>query len=438
VSANTPTGSIQASAMTLLTKDRLAQFRGMVSVRMLPSAQAAIGTGRDARQPLTVYSEELDVDDNQKTAHFRTKVVAMQGETVLSSPYLLVKYEGKAADALSQAGAPPSQNSSDKHASQVTFLWARNGVEITSGTDRRITSELADFDVLADTALFNGGVVVTQDKNILKGGKLFVERKTGKSRLETPAVGNQPAGRITAKFHPNNEGQPARAKAPGDGQEGLFGSFKADPKSPMEVEANTLDMIESAKKAIFNGNVKAQQGDLVIRTPEMTAFYSGQAGLAADASAEAGAKGAQIERIEARRKVLITSKNDQSATAEWANFDVKSNTALLGGGVVVVRGKEVAEGPTLKINLTTGTYRFEGEADTPAAGKAPPLKTPAISASPPATSSGSANAAEGRSCPPGKQCVLIYPKDVKEKAKDALNKNAPGLKVPELEGPAVR
>lgn len=436
VSANTPTGSVEAAAMTLLTKDRLAQFRGTVSVRMVPSAQTAIGSGRDARQPLNVYSEELDVDDNQKTAHFRTKVVAMQGETMLSSPYLLVKYEGKAADALTPAATPAGQGSADTPGSRVTFLWARNGVEVTAGTDRRITSELADFDVLADTALFNGGVVITQDKNVLKGGKLFVERKSGKSRLETPAVGNQPAGRITAKFHPNNEGQPARPKQPGDGQEGLFGSFKADPKSPMEVEASTLDMVESAKKAIFSGNVKAQQGDLVIRTPEMTAFYSGQAGLAADASAEPGAKGAQIERIEARRKVLITSKNDQSATAEWANFDIKSNTALLGGGVVVVRGKEVAEGPLLKINLTTGTYRFEGEAEGTA--KAPALKAPSISASPPATSSGSANAAEGRSCPPGKQCVLIYPKDVKDKAKDALNKVAPGVKVPELEGPAVR
>jgi hypothetical protein len=34
--------------------------------------------------------------------------------------------------------------------------------------------------------------------------------------------------------------------------------------------------------------------------------------------------------------------------------------------------------------------------------------------------------------------VLIYPKDAKEKAQELLKKNAPGLKVPELEGPAVR
>jgi lipopolysaccharide transport protein LptA len=429
VSANTPTGSVQAAAMTLLNKERLAQFRGTVSVRMLPSAQSAIGTGRDARQPLNVYSEELDVDDGQKTAHFRTKVVAMQGDTMLSSPYLLVKYEGKAADALGPAA--PALGS---EANRVTFLWARNGVELTAGTDRRVTSELADFDVLADTALFVGNVVATQDKSALRGGRLFVDRKAGKSRLETPAQGNQPAGRIAAKLHQGGaQGQQPRTKAAPEAG-GIFGSFKADPNAPMEVEANALDLLEASKKAIFTGNVKAQQGELVIRTPELTAFYTGQAGLsAAGAAAEPGAK-SQVERIEARRKVLITSKDDQSATAEWADFDVKSNTALLGGGVVVVRGKEIAEGPLLKIDLTTGMYRFEGEAST----KVPAAKSPSISASPPASSSASANAAEGRSCPPGKQCMLIYPKEAKEKAKELLNKSAPGLKVPELDGPAVR
>jgi lipopolysaccharide export system protein LptA len=417
VSANMPTGSVQAAAMTMNTKTHLAQFRGAVAVRMLPSAQAAIGSGRDARQPLDVYAEELDVDDTAKTAHFRSKVVARQGDTMLSTPYLFVKYEGKAAAALSSA---PEQTANNSQGARVTFLWARNGAEITMGDDRRVTSDLADFDVTADTALFVGNVVVTQDKNVLSGGRLFVERKAGKSRLETPADGNQPPGRIAATFHQAGAQAPkARPKPTPDlaAQQALFGSFKTDPTAPMEVEAATMDLYEAGKKAVFSGNVKAQQGDLVIRTVEMTAFYSGQAGFGLG-NPDAGGKGqGEIVRIEAKRKVLITSKDDQSATADWANFDVKANTALLGGGVVVVRGKEVAEGPLLKIDLTTGTYRFEGEPEAAAA-----AKPPATSSSPAATSATSATSAEGRTCPPGKQCVLIYPKDVKDKAQDLLKK----------------
>jgi len=428
VSANMPAGSVQAAAMTMDTKSRLVQFRGTVAVRLLPTAQQSIGTGRDARQPLDVYAEELDVDDAQKTAHFRGNVIARQGETVLSAPYLFLKYEGKAAAALGSPASP----SADPQAARVTFLWARNGVELSVGTDRRITSDLADFDVTADTALFAGNVTAKQDKDVLRGGRLFVERKAGRSLLETPAEGNQPPGRIAGTFHQGDAGAQApkpkpKAAAADAAQELLFGSFKTDPGAPMEIEANTVEMHEAGKKAVFSGNVKAQQGDFVVRTVELTAFYTGQAGLGLGNADAAGRGQGQITRIEAKRKVLITSKDDQNAVSDWANFDVKANTALLGGGVVVMRGKEIAEGPLLKIDLTTGMYRFESEGEP-----APPKGGAAISASPPATSSSSA---EGRSCPPGKQCVLIYPKDAKEKAKELLKKTPAA---PLLDGPAVR
>ncbi len=424
VTANTPTGSVRASAMTMNNKTRLVQFRGAVAVRLIPSAHGQVGIGGDARQPVDIASDELDVDDAQKTAHFRGNVVAVQGETTMNTPYLFVKYEGKAATGLS----PTAPKQAGDPGTKVTMLWARSGVVINAGSDRRVSSDLADFNTEADSALFVGNVVVKQDKNVLKGQRLFVDRKSGKSRLESPGEGSEPVGRIAATFYQSNAGTeaPARAKptTPVEGaQLAMFGSFKSDPNAPMEVEANTLDIFDASKKAIFSGNVKAEQGDLVIRTVELTAFYSGQAGFGlsnpADNAAAKSKEQGQLVRVEARRKVLITSKDDQTATSDWANFDVKANTALLGGGVVVMRGKDIAEGPRLKIDLTTGMYRFEAEGgDAPAALLKPP--------SAPATSSVGPDAAEGRTCPPGKQCLLFYPKDVKDKGKDLLKK-APGL-----------
>ena len=114
--------------------------------------------------------------------------------------------------------------------------------------------------------------------------------------------------------------------------------------------------------------------------------------------------------------MLITSKDGQSATADWANFDVKANTALLGGNVVVMRGKDMAEGPRLKIDLTTGMYRFELEDTVPGRQQGTP------SASAPAVSSSPADTGEVRTCPPGKQCMLFYPKEAKERAKQLLKK----------------
>ena len=118
---------------------------------------------------------------------------------------------------------------------------------------------------------------------------------------------------------------------------------------------------------MFRTNVKAQQGDFVIRTVELTAHLHRASRPSAWAEPGDDGKGAasQLTRVDAREKVLITSKDGQTATGDWATFDVKANTVLLGGHVVVSRGKDVAEGPRLKIDLTTGMYRFEVENEAP-------------------------------------------------------------------------
>jgi len=437
VSALTPTGSVKASAVTMDTKARLTQFRGAVAVRLLPSAQAK-GIGGDARQPVDVRSEELDVDDTQKTAHFRGKVVAIQGDSMLQAPYLMIKYEGKASAAVASGPPPGPKGAAGQEGGRVTFLWARNGVEVTAGNDRRITSELADFDVVADTALFAGGVVATQDKNVLKGERLLVDRKAGKTRLE-PGEG----GRVAATFYQSATGAQVQRQKTGstkDAVQGaIFGSFKSDPNSPMDVEANTLDVIEASNKAIFRGNVIAKQGDLLLQTAELTAINSGQGGLglasAADdaATKSKGQDKGQIVRLEARNTVIITSKDGQSATAKWADFDVKANTALLGGGVTVSKRTDdplktdVIRGDRLKINLTTGVYQVESEAQAilvPPKTPPPGGKQPETSSSPPADAPPSPKD-RVEACPPGRQCVLLYPKQVKDKALDLLKKKAP-------------
>jgi lipopolysaccharide transport protein LptA len=436
VSATMPTGSVQAASMAMSTKTKLIQFRGGVAVRLLAQGQS-IGAGKDAKQPVDIRSEELDVDDAGKTAHFKgEKVVAVQGESMLQTPYLMVKYEGKAApDAADKTGEGDARGKGSG-AARVTFLWARNGVDITAGTDRRITSELADFDVAADTALFTGNVVATQEKNVLKGGRLFVDRKAGRSRLETPGEG----GRIAVTlYNAQGEARPARQPTAAEtARGGLLGTFKADRSAPMDVEANTLDLHDAQSKAVFSGNVAARQGDLLLRTSELTAFYSGKTGMGfgtAEIDAAPASKRqdkGEIVRLEARQAVILSSK-DQSATAKWANFDVKGNTALLGGGVVITKHGEdpakldVIRGDRLKVDLTTGISQLESEPQTPA--QSP--RGPAVSSSGPAAASPSpAERVEG--CPPGKQCVLIYPKQVKDRAIDVLKKKAPGFEAHQL------
>lgn len=430
VTATTATGNIRSAGMTLKTDTQQATFEGNVIVRLVGSGgQGVGGFGRDARQPIEVNADRLDVNDASKTARFTGSVTATQGESTLKSPELTVTYEGKAASA--QLSGPPNP---DEQASRLSRLVASNGAVITASGDRRVTSEKVDFDAKADTALFTGGVVVNQARNVLNGRRMFVDRKAGKSRLDAPADGAQAPGRITATFYQTEaKAAPAKPKAAGTEaaaavQEQLFGSFKTDPNAPIDIEADSLDVNDPVRQAIFHTNVRAQQGEFVLRTVELVAFYSGQSGLGlggGPASDKTGDKApAQLMRIEAKQKVLITSKDGQTATGDWATFDVKANTVLMGGRVVVTRGKDVAEGPRLKIDLTTGMYRFEVENE--AAGGAAPV----VSAPPPPSEAAKTSAdidPSKRACPAGKQCLLFYPKDTKDRAKEVGKKVLPNL-----------
>ena len=95
-----------------------------------------------------------------------------------------------------------------------------------------------------------------------------------------------------------------------------------------------------------------------IRTVELVAYYSGQAGLGISSSGDAAADKAQsqITRVETKQKVLITTKDGQSASGDWAIFDTKANTVLLGDNVTITRGRDVAQGSRLGVNSTPTVY----------------------------------------------------------------------------------
>ena len=420
VEVQTNAGRLTGSAMTIKTDTHEATFVGNVIAHLVATAQGAepgpapSGAGRPAQgaaPPVHVTSDNLYINDATHSAVFMGGVVATRGDTRLKTPELHVAYDGQGAQAA--MGAEPSREQA-----RLTRLVATGGSVLTIGSDRRITSDSADFDAKADTALFSGNVLVNQLRNVLQGQRLFMDRKSGRGHLDAPPDGGQPAGRIAATFYqtqaaapPAPKTKPAAAAAAAAVLQGsVLGSFKTDPNAPIDVEADTLDLYDAVKQAVFRGNVKSQQGDFVVRTVALTAFYSGQTGLA-----DAGdGPPAQLTRVEAKEQVLVRSKDGQTATGDWATFDVKGNTVLMGDHVVVSRGQDVVQGPRLKIDLTTGMYRFDVDNEPT------PPSLPAVSAAAPQGEPAAATSTDPaqRACPPGKQCVLFYPKEAQDKAQD--------------------
>ncbi|HVY42282.1 MAG TPA: LPS export ABC transporter periplasmic protein LptC [Hyphomicrobiaceae bacterium] len=459
-----PTGTVRGKTMSMNTKSRQVTFDGDVSVRLKPppgreqpaqgarpaAASPLPGLALSSNAPIDVWSDILEVDDNAKTALFRRNVRARQGDAILTAPELDAIYEGRASNAIASAPATPN---TPEQATRLKFLKARGGVVmvlkedraegetldydaisehavlrgnvvLTSANDRRATSAVAEFDRLADTALLTGDVVVTQGKNVMKGQRLFVEHKLGKTRLESPAQAGQPSGRIAATFY-RNEAKSAEAAAgknakseaadAGAGALPLGAAFKTDPKAPIDVEADTLDVLDQDKVAVFKGSVRAKQADFVIRCAEMTAHYTGQTGLS---SAPAAGKGetrepSQLTKINARQKVVITSGDGRTATGDWADFDVKTNMAVVGGKVVVSQGKSVIEGTKLFIDMNTGQSRIE-----------------VANAQQGVSAINGAPAGAAAACPEGQVCkgrirAVFYPKEI-EAAKKKAEERAPG------------
>jgi LPS export ABC transporter protein LptC/lipopolysaccharide transport protein LptA len=477
-----PTARIRAKTMALNTKRRQVRFKGDVDVRLVSSqtagkeagARPAKPTGTQATglaamlspdAPVDVRSDILDIDDNAKTARFQQNVLAKQGDTRLSTPELEVVYEGRAENAvagqqaaresttrlklLKARGGVVMTQKDDRATSQTLDYDAaseravlRGDVVLTSTNDRRATSAVAEFDQAGETALLTGDVVVTQGKNVMKGQRLFIEQKAGHTRLESPAQAGQPSGRIAATFYraepKPDEGASRKAAAkaaakptPAEIAAGalpLGAAFKTDPSAPIDVDADTLDVFDQSKIAVFKGGVRAQQGDFIVRSEELTAHYTGRSGLSAtQGEPKADSKeSTQITKIEARQKVVITSGDGRTVTGSWADFDVKSNTAVVGGKVVVSQGQSVVEGTKLLIDMNTGQSRFE-TAQTPT----------------PGASSDAAGGTAAASCPEGQVCkgrirAVFYPKEAEAAKKqkggaepdskpDAAGKPSPGV-----------
>lgn len=133
---------------------------------------------------------------------------------------------------------------------------------------------------------------------------------------------------------------------------GQFGGFSKSSNAPIHIEADELKVNDIKKTATFVGNVRARQGDFEIRSRVLEVLYSG-----APQAAGRGASG-KVRQLVARGKVLISTKDDQSATSDWANFDVLKQVITLGDKVVLTQKGNVVSGGKLQIDLKTRQSRF--------------------------------------------------------------------------------
>ena len=391
-----------------------------------PAAKSAMPFGQ-SDAPVNIQSSRLDVNDASKTAVYTGSVVVEQAGATLSAPELTVSYEGAAATTggasdggklkrviaktdiqiTQSTGEVVNSRTADfDAATQVAVL--EGDVVMTQAPDRRATGDRAEFDQKANTITLTGPVTLTQGQNALRGGRLVFNRATSQMQLSAPG-----AGRIFAKFQQDQAGKPAAAASdatPGARGIPFAATFKTSPGAPVSVESATLDIDDAAKQAVFRGKVRAVQGDFVIQSSELTAAYTGSAGLAgATPAANQGA--AHLSKLKARKDVQITSADGQRATGDWADFDTHTNTATLGGDVVLTQGKNVVRGTKLTIDMTTGQTVINTEPGAVGAG---------------ALISSSGGDGQGQINKSQRPSAIFYPSDIKGQQNGAAKGGAAG------------
>ncbi|MGE5267800.1 MAG: LPS export ABC transporter periplasmic protein LptC, partial [Deltaproteobacteria bacterium] len=384
-----PAGSVASKRLEIRQKEREVTFveevvavltpprkDGDGGAAKTPAADSLIGS---AEGPVNIEAARLDILDLDKRAVFTGNVRALQAGSALRTPELTVHYEG------STTALPGAQANGSGPGGKLTRIVAKGPFEMTrengdrvtgdaasfdavaetgvlagnimmtSPPDRRVTADRVDLDQRRDGAVLSGNVVLVSGDTVLKGRQLAIDRAGGRTSLTAPPMAGSGPGRISARFVQKDTGKKKQPQ-PEAAASGVA-QFKTSPDAPVDVEADSLDVDDNARVAVFRGDVVTRQGEVTMRSSEIQAFYTGSARLAdtsGAASQSPAGGGTQLSRIDAKGAVVVTSEDGRKVTGSSARFDAKSNTVVVSGDVELSQAGTVVRGNRLVIDMTTG------------------------------------------------------------------------------------
>jgi len=126
----------------------------------------------------------------------------------------------------------------------------------------------------------------------------------------------------------------------------LFGAGGAlaqlDPRAPIDITADSSEVIQSQCVSTWSGAVEALQGRTRLRADRVR-MYTVKKGDGCGAS----------DRMEADGQVYFVTP-ERTVRADSAVYTFTAETITLSGNVIVVQGKSVVRGDRLIINTRTG------------------------------------------------------------------------------------
>ena len=134
---------------------------------------------------------------------------------------------------------------------------------------------------------------------------------------------------------------------------GALGQQGGGAATPIQIEADRMESSRENGAVLFFGNVKANQGSLIINADEMTVVYA-RTGAQPDTSAEAAAGPSQkIEKITAAGNVKII-QGDWVAAGDSMDFKAEERIVILAGNATAWQEQNMVSGEKIILYLDEG------------------------------------------------------------------------------------
>ena len=132
------------------------------------------------------------------------------------------------------------------------------------------------------------------------------------------------------------------AVAPAEGQQQparTRGASGFNSNSPVDVQSDRVEVQDRADRAIFSGNVVAQQGNMTINSARLTVIYTNNNGV-------------DVQRLEATGGVTLRTPSE-TAQGNVGLYDVDRRLVTLIGDVHLTQGQNRVQGGRLTLDLNT-------------------------------------------------------------------------------------
>jgi lipopolysaccharide export system protein LptA len=155
------------------------------SVPALAAPASSVMGKHDANAPINISADKFVADSNAKTGTWTGNVVVIQSDMRMRANSVRLNVVGK-------------ENKPDK-------IFANGNVVVDSPNSGTVTGDNGVYDVVARTVTMTGKVVLTKEKDVMRGSQLTVNLDTGVATLGgggKPSNATQSGGRVQGIFTP--------------------------------------------------------------------------------------------------------------------------------------------------------------------------------------------------------------------------------------------